>query len=131
MKQALPVLLLLICGQRGYLVRLLPEAWEGDVWNVCGAVAVTALVWMTVAAWPSRLARLVAIWATGEEILVAGCSAWWIADPWIVQPGEDQCDRRLGFKFGAVGVAAMAYLLLRVCTDVRSDSSSDSGGVTK
>lgn len=109
-----PLVLLLIGAQRHYLYEQFPAGWQDDVWNICGAVAVLALAWATVAAWPSRWAVLVAIWLSAEEALVAGCSAWWLVDPLIVAPGDEQCTARVGFKFGAVGIAAVAYLMLRI-----------------
>jgi hypothetical protein len=54
-----------------------------------------------------------AIWIMGEEALVAGCSIWWIADPWIVE-GAEQCSSRIGFKLGSLGLVALALVTWRM-----------------
>jgi len=100
-------LLLLMFALRHYAYPLLPESSWGDSFAVAGSACIIALV-LLVRPWLP-----LAAWIIGEEALVAGCSIWWLADPWIVT-GAEQCSSRVGFKLGSVGLVALALVTWRM-----------------
>jgi hypothetical protein len=47
-----------------------------------------------------------------EELKVAICSAWMMADPWHVPDGMATCSAKAGFDLGALGVMFVAFALV-------------------
>lgn len=101
--------LLAMFAGRHYGYPALPEPMQGDAFAIAGSVAIIALIVML------RPWLPLAAWIVGEELLVAGCSAWWLVDPWIVTGGE-QCSSRIGFKLGSIGLVALALVVWRLST---------------
>jgi hypothetical protein len=88
-----------------------PEAHAAQVWNLCGAVARAALLLSVTFTVRHPLVWSVAAWWLAEEAMVAGCSALYIARPWVVPPGQAQCSSLLGADLGVFGgLAAMVVL---------------------
>ena len=56
----------------------------------------------------------VLLWWAWEELQVILCSAWFIFDPWPIDPGQAMCSAKLGFDLGALGVLIVAVLALRL-----------------
>lgn len=106
--------LLLFGALRHYGWPLVPVAIQGQVWNLCGALAILFLLALAVRPEWSRLTWLVAIWFAGEELLVAWCSAAWLIAPWESLPGDELCTGRVGFKLGAIGLVVLAVLAYKV-----------------
>lgn len=106
--------LLLIGAQRHYLYALFPDAMQADVWNVCGALAMLAFLWLAVQASKSLYLVLVALWFAAEELLVVGCSTWWLIDPWDALPGGENCSAKLGMKLGAFGITVVGWLAVQL-----------------
>jgi hypothetical protein len=98
--------LLLLFAMRHYGYPLLPASMWGDAFALMGSACIIALVVMLKPWLP------LAAWIVGEELLVAGCSAWWLVDPWEVV-GAEQCSSRIGLKLGAIGVCFLALVTLR------------------
>ena len=96
-------LLLLLFAARHYGYPHLPYAWWGEAFAAAGSVCIIALVLLLRPWWP------LGAWIVGEELLVAGCSVWWIVDPWDMTGQEEQCSARVGLKIGAVGLVLLAY----------------------
>lgn len=84
-------LLLLVGAQRHYAWPLAPEALQGQVWNLGGALTILFLIALSVRRDWSLLTCAIALWMAGEELLVAGCSAAWMVAPWEVAPGDELC----------------------------------------
>jgi hypothetical protein len=95
---------------RHYGYYLAEPSNHAQVWNISGALIVTAFLWSI--AWRWKSTALVAIWWTFEEIQVATCSVLWIREPWIVRKGEDQCSALLGFDLSSVGLLLIGLLLV-------------------
>lgn len=113
--------LLLLFAARHYGYPHLPAQWWGDAFAIAGSVCIIAMVlllkpWLPLAAW-----------VIGEEALVAGCSAWWIADPWPMLGVNEQCSARMEFKFGAIGLAALALLTYRHALSTFTASTGNGG----
>lgn len=106
------VLLLALGAMRHYGYGLAPAGMRADVWNICGALAMLALLWCLAAreSWP---VIAVAAWWTFEEAQVAICSTMYIIRPWFVPEGADQCSALIGLDAGAIGVAVIAALLFK------------------
>ena len=91
---------------------LVPVEHAAQVWNICGAVARAALLIAVVYRVMHPLVMTVAAWWLAEEMLVAGCSALYIARPWVVPPGQAQCSSLIGLDLGTL--SAMAIMLIVV-----------------
>ena len=94
------------------------------VWNLCGALAMSALLVLVWRAHRGVVAGLVVMWWLYEEALVAVCSTWRIFDWWYVGQGEEQCSARLGFKIGAFSLVLIGALISRVA---RHERATDAG----
>lgn len=99
------LLLLFAVRHYGYQ-HLQPQLW-GDVFAISGAACLIALVLMVKPWLP------LAAWIIGEEALVAGCSALWLAYPWPMLGEAEQCSAQTGLKLGSIGLAALALLAHR------------------
>jgi hypothetical protein len=80
-----------------------------QVWNITGALLITASLWSIAWKWKSTV--LVAIWWTFEEIQVVTCSVLWMYKPWIVKKGEDQCSALIGFDLSSIGLLLIGLVL--------------------
>lgn len=99
--------LLLLFAVRHYGYPHLPQEWWGDAFAVAGSACLIALVLMLRPWWP------LGAWIVGEELLVAGCSVWWIAAPWDMAGQSEQCSAQVGLKLGSIGLAALALVTHR------------------
>ena len=70
-------------------------------------VLLAAVIWRV----RSRFVLLVGAWWAAEELMVAGCSAWFIVKPWVVPAGDAQCSAMLQFDVGKIGLLAIVFLL--------------------
>lgn len=88
-----------------------PPEHQAQVWNICGALVRLGL--LGVVLWRVRgIALWIGAWWAAEEVLVVGCSSWYIVAPWEVLPGQAQCSALLGYDLGGVGIAVVAVLAL-------------------
>lgn len=104
MKRDAAILLLFAYRHVGYY-GWLPEQ-QGYVFTAAGSLClIFFLLWMR-PWWP------IALWALTEEFMVGGCSAWWLLSP-IAERTDELCSQRLGFRIGAVGLAALSIVAWR------------------
>lgn len=109
----LTVYLLVLLVTRHVVWGLMHPGDQGRVWNMLGAVVFIGLLlviwasWVNAAPWPMTI---VCGWWAYEEMLVAGCSAWHLLDPWIVGPGEEMCSARLGFRLGMHSLVSIFFI---------------------
>ena len=90
--------------------RYAPEDMRGFVFNITGALFLAGLL-ITVAV----LARHWAVWLVaallvGHAVQVAGCSAFYMLEPWPIAPGDDLCSDSLGLPLGVLGVVGVALM---------------------
>lgn len=104
-------LAILVVGMASaYSWQWVPFDVAGEAWNI--ATHLQSLWLLVVVAALARDLRvtmacaLVAAW----QVLPAGCSAWWLFDPWPVSPNDERCSTRLGIPLGVIGLAACAWL---------------------
>jgi hypothetical protein len=74
-----------------------------------------AVVWKL----KNALAAFVAAWWVCEELMVAGCSVWFIVSPWEIEPGQAQCSALLQFDLGRIGVLAVCFLVAATVNSAR------------
>jgi hypothetical protein len=102
--------LLLVGGLAQYAWKHAPLDAQVDVWNASQALLVLVLLALAANAyrsgWVWAAAALVGMW----QAMVAGCSLLWLAAPWPVQPGEEQCSARLDIPLGAIGLWLLLLL---------------------
>lgn len=92
---------------------------QARVWNMLGAGAMLVLLMLVVTAERNALVHLVAAWWAYEEVLVAGCAAWHLMDPWIIGPGEEACSARVGFRLGAFSLVAVGWIAATLLDSMR------------
>ncbi len=82
-----------------------PEWAQADVWNASLAILVMFLLGSFALAY-RRYPRLVLVccYLIVLFMFTAGCSMLWLANPWVVLPGQDQCDARFKFPLALVGL---------------------------
>lgn len=115
-------LILLLFAARHYGYPHLPVLWWGDAFAAAGSVCIIALVLMLRPWWP------LGAWIIAEELLVAGCSLWWIAAPWDMNGQAEQCSAQIGFKLGTIGLVILAFITHRHTLSVFAGSATKHGG---
>ena len=101
---------LLVGGLAQYAWKHAPAAAQPDVWNASQALLAMLLLALLANAyrsgWLWAAAGLVAVW----QALVAGCSLLYLAAPWPVHAGDEQCSARLDLPLGAIGLWLLLLL---------------------
>jgi len=113
--------LLALFAFRHYGYQAWPQEQYGDIYGLCGAICLLALLWLVPVWWPVKA------WAMGEELLTAGCSAAWIAWPqWFAHTfADERCSAAVGFKVGSVGLMLLVFVLMaqnRLSVQVTKDN---------
>lgn len=111
--------MLLIFAGRHYGYYHFP-AMMGDVFSLAGSVTIISLVLA------SGLYAPIKVWAVAEELLVAGCTAAWMAAPW--EYTEERCSARVGFKLGAIGLVGLAWSAWSVAVKVDRSQNQERHG---
>ncbi len=94
------------------LWKFFPEDSQAYVWHaslgLSGALclAVIGLALRSVEVW------LVVALAAGFCLQSAGCSIWFMLDPWTVKPGDELCSSGLQFPLGLIGLWASVCVAL-------------------
>lgn len=116
--------LLLVGGVAQYAWKHAAVDAQADVWNVSQAMVALLLLALVCNAyrsgWVWACAGLVAVW----QGMTAGCSLLWLAAPWAVQPGQEQCSARLDVPLGAIGL----WLLLLLAAAMSQRIEQRGGG---
>ena len=99
-----PMLALFAFRHYGYYLWL-ADVW-GDVFTLGASCCLLACLALLPLWWPLKA------WAMGEELLTAGCTAWWLAAPWTFS--DERCSAQVGFKLGSIGLVILALLAYRV-----------------
>jgi hypothetical protein len=107
--EALALLLVGVVAQYGW--RHAPVEAQADVWNASQALLVLVTLAMLANAYRSRWVLAVAALLGCMQASTAACSLAWLAQPWPVHPGDDQCDAALRFPLSAVGLWLAALLV--------------------
>lgn len=97
--------LLLMFAIREYGYYPFPLAWQGEVFSICGSACMLLMLAFLRPWWP------IGIWIAGEELLVIGCSVWWIANP--LAWAQEQCSAQMGIRVGAFGLAVLSLVAFR------------------
>lgn len=119
------VALLAMGAARHYGVYWVPVEHRAQVWNAAGAMCIVALMLAVIWHMRSRIVHAVCAWIACEELMVAGCSLWFIRAPWTVLPGQDQCSALAEFDFGLVGLLAITILVMCLPTNLCSSAPYD------
>jgi hypothetical protein len=97
---------------------------QADVWNVSQSMLNLVLLALLCHAyrsgWVWACAALVAVW----QALTVGCSLLWLAAPWPVLPGQEQCSARFDVPLGAIGL----WLLLLLAAAMSQRLEQQEGG---
>jgi hypothetical protein len=111
-------LLLILVILRHYAWEFVPCQHQAQVWNICGAIIVLALLFGKGGAWgASGTRKFIAGWWLAEELLVIGCGSLYIYHPWHTAPCEAQCNAIFGyFDTSLIGtlLATISALLLKI-----------------
>ena len=89
-----------------------PDDSQAYVWHaslgISGAVtlAVIGLAFGSAEVW------LAVALAAGFYLQAAGCSIWFLLDPWPLKPGDELCSSGLHFPLGLVGLWASVCVVL-------------------
>lgn len=116
---SLPAVLALLLMVRHYVWDKVPPELQGETWKLTSALCVLGLLAL---AWQARWWPVFAAFAF-EELQVALCSAWMLADPWPVPDGMATCSAKAGFDLGALGVMFVAVVLWRLLAANKTTSA--------
>jgi hypothetical protein len=119
---------LLVGGVAQYAWKHAELAAQADVWNVSQALLVLLLLALVCNAyrsgWVWASAGLVAAW----QALTVGCSLLWLAAPWPVLPGQEQCSARLDVPLGAIGLWLLLLLAAALSQRVEREGGHHGAG---
>lgn len=79
------------------------------VWNIAGSLTRLILLWALIRG-RGGLLFAVGLWWTAEELLLIGCNALYILNPWQVKKGEAICSALLQYDLGTIGLLVVAVL---------------------
>lgn len=74
------------------------------VWNITGAVYPIALLVLLAVLARSRYVWLSCMVLIGFSLQVAGCTIWYLIDPWTIDPKQELCSQRLQAPLSMVGL---------------------------
>lgn len=103
-----PWALLLLGGALHYGWQWFPEH-AAFVWNIAGSLTRVILLWALIRC-RGGMALAVGLWWTAEELLLIGCNALYILNPWPVKKGEAICSAMLQYDLGTIGLLVVAIL---------------------
>lgn len=114
-------LALLVFRHYGY--QFWPQAHWGDIYGLAGAACLLVLIAASDVWWPLKA------WAMGEELLTAGCTAFFLQWPHLFRSefADERCSQALGFKLGSVGLVVVALLLREVILSGLAGSEKNEG----
>ena len=115
---------LLVGGVAQYAWQHAPVDAQADVWNASQALLVLLLLALVANAYRSGWVWAAAGLAGAWQLLTVGCSLLWLAAPWPVLPGAEQCSARLDVPLGAVGL----WLLLLLAAAMSQRIEQQEGG---
>jgi hypothetical protein len=93
--------------------RWVPEACRGDVWNITGAVLLSAALVLLALHLCNEWVWLAVALLVGYQAQVAGCSVAYLWEPWEQLPGADHCSDGLALPLAALGVCSIALIAYR------------------
>lgn len=103
----LALALLLVGGAAQFAWQAVEPEHAADVWNASqGALMllVLAVAWSRYGRMVRMACVLLALWAA----LQTGCSLAYMAAPWPVAPGDEQCSAALNLPLGMIGLVLLA-----------------------
>lgn len=112
--QATAAVLLFVGMVASYSFEWVAPELAADVWNI-GSSALILFLLMIVAA-TYRSWEMVAVCATlaGFKVMVIGCTAWFMVDPWPTVPGQALCSQRLDMPLGVLGLIIAGLLVIEL-----------------
>lgn len=111
--------LLLVGGAAGLVWRFAPADAAADVWNVSQALLSLVLLAFVAAAWRSVHVTGACLLLASWQALVAGCSIAYLATPWPVAPGGEQCSAKLDAPIGLIAAWLLMTLAIGIYLDRR------------
>lgn len=85
-----------------------------DLWNIAGAVHTSFLLFIVGLVFRSPEVWAVVALLLGFKLMVIGCNAWYVLDPWPIGPGEAMCSARLNLPLGGLGLGLGALLVASI-----------------
>lgn len=86
----------------------------GQVWNLSTSVYRVGLLTLVALAYRSKVVLSVTALLSAFDLMVAGCSAMWLYEPWEVYPGQELCSTRFHFPLGLLGAVIALILVINI-----------------
>ncbi len=80
-----------------------PAEHQADVNNASRAALTLAAIGLVANAYRGRLVWTACVLVGTWQVMIAGCSIWWIAAPWVKVQGQGQCSTATGLPLGLLG----------------------------
>lgn len=101
----------------------LPASAQALAWNAAGAFVMSALVWMLLQHYRSRILFWVCAWWLFEEMQVLILSLARIFWDWYVPAGQSQAEALFNFPASSISVALVAGLGVQLYRETKNDKS--------
>ena len=80
-----------------------PVEHQADVSNASRALLTLFALGVIANAYRGRLVWTACVLVGAWQGMIAGCSIWWIAAPWVKVPGQGQCSTAMELPLGLFG----------------------------
>lgn len=115
MKNKNTALALLIVGCAGsYFWQLAPAQYVDMVWNITGSLYRLFLLGIIALCFRSKSVASVAVLLCVFDLMVVGCSALYMVDPWPINPGDERCSTRFNYPLGVMGAVIALILVVNI-----------------
>lgn len=94
-----------------------PESAQGHVQNIAANATIVYLLACVALVFASPEVTVVAALLAMFKLIIITCNIWWLADPWVVKPGQATCSAKFDMPLGVIGLglatSLLAYFLIR------------------
>lgn len=121
MKHKATALAMLIAGCiASYGWQFLPPHFAGAAWYITQSLWQVLLLALLAAIYRSAAVVLVCALLSVFSLMVAGCEAAFLVNPWPMNPGDELCSARLNYPLGLLGAVIALGLVLSIIREKTS-----------
>lgn len=112
--KATALALLLIGCAAAYGWQFAPAQHAGAAWYISQGLWQVALLALVACTYRSWAVVVVCALLAAFGLMVAGCEAAYLVNPWSMNPGDELCSARLNYPLGLLGAVIALGLVLSI-----------------
>ena len=111
--------LLLIGCAAAYGWQFVPAQYVSAAWYISQSLWQVVLLALVASLYRSRAVVLVCALLAVFSLMVAGCEAAFVIEPWPMNPGDELCSARLNYPLGLLGAVIALGLVMSIVREKR------------